>query len=80
MKIITLQDLRLALGALLDHHVEPGERIVVTQDGKPVAELPPIEAPAREPRPVGLAAGEFSVPDGFDDPLPDEILRAFEGR
>jgi hypothetical protein len=30
-------------------------------------------------RPVGLAAGEFVVPDDFDDPLPDEILDAFEG-
>ncbi|MEA2325128.1 MAG: hypothetical protein QOE68_87, partial [Thermoanaerobaculia bacterium] len=30
-------------------------------------------------RPVGLAAGKFVVPDDFDDPLPDEILDAFEG-
>lgn len=31
-------------------------------------------------RPVGLAAGEFTVPDDFDDPLPEEIIRGFEGR
>ncbi|HEV7238305.1 MAG TPA: hypothetical protein VGQ36_03620 [Thermoanaerobaculia bacterium] len=31
-------------------------------------------------RPVGLATGEFVVPDDFDDPLPDELLDAFEGR
>ncbi len=31
-------------------------------------------------RPVGLAAGEFTVPDNFDDPLPEEIIRGFEGR
>jgi hypothetical protein len=31
-------------------------------------------------RPIGLAAGEFVVPDDFDDPLPDELLDAFEGR
>ena len=30
-------------------------------------------------RPVGLAAGKFTVPDDFDDPLPDELLDAFEG-
>jgi hypothetical protein len=29
-------------------------------------------------RPVGLAAGKFVLPDDFDDPLPDEILDAFE--
>ena len=31
------------------------------------------------PRPHGLAAGEFVVPDDFDEPLPDEIQRLFEG-
>ena len=25
-------------------------------------------------RPIGLAKGEFTVPDDFNDPLPDEIL------
>jgi len=31
-------------------------------------------------RPYGLAKGEFVVPDDFNDPLPNEILDAFEGR
>lgn len=31
-------------------------------------------------RPSGLAAGMFVVPDDFDDPLPDEILKLFEGQ
>ena len=31
-------------------------------------------------RPFGLCAGEFVVPDDFDDPLPDDALDAFEGR
>ncbi len=30
-------------------------------------------------RPIGLCAGEFTVPDDFNDPLPEDILRAFEG-
>jgi hypothetical protein len=33
-----------------------------------------------EPRPSGLAKGEFIVPDDFDAPLPEEILRDFEGK
>ena len=28
--------------------------------------------------PIGLAKGEFTVPDDFNDPLPDEILDLFE--
>jgi len=31
-------------------------------------------------RPIGLAEGEFVVPDDFDAPLPEDILRDFEGR
>lgn len=27
--------------------------------------------------PVGLAQGEFTVPDNFNDPLPDDILASF---
>jgi antitoxin (DNA-binding transcriptional repressor) of toxin-antitoxin stability system len=39
----------------------------------------PIEA-KKERRKLGTLAGQFQVPDDFDDPLPDEILDAFEGR
>jgi hypothetical protein len=34
----------------------------------------------KQPRPFGLCTGEFIVPDDFDEPLPEEILSAFEGR
>lgn len=33
---------------------------------------------AKNPRPFGLAKGEFIVPDDFDAPLPEEILASFE--
>ena len=61
-----------------------GETLLITQFGQPVAEIKPV-APAeikkdRLPRPFGLAEGQFVVPDDFNDPLPEEILRDFEGR
>jgi hypothetical protein len=31
-----------------------------------------------EPRPFGLCAGDFQVPDDFDAPLPEDVLRSFE--
>ena len=34
----------------------------------------------RAPRPYGLCAGEFTVPDDFDAPLPEDVLSDFEGR
>ena len=52
--------------------VESGETIIVARRNQPVAELRPIPSRAREPRPIGLCAGEFRVPDDFDSPLDDE--------
>jgi hypothetical protein len=31
-------------------------------------------------RPIGLAKGKFSIPDSFFEPLPEELLDAFEGK
>ena len=31
-------------------------------------------------RPFGLCAGEFTVPDDFDDPLPEHLIEEFEGK
>jgi antitoxin (DNA-binding transcriptional repressor) of toxin-antitoxin stability system len=61
------------------HRAEQGETILVVQDDRPIAELRPMGPMLTEPRPYGLCAGQFVVPDDFDQPLPDDILSAFEG-
>ncbi|MFN6512986.1 MAG: type II toxin-antitoxin system Phd/YefM family antitoxin [Nostoc sp. CreGUA01] len=62
------------------NQVEAGESFVIVQTDKPIAELKPITNTTKQQRPFGLCAGEFTAPDDFDAPLPDEILNAFEGR
>ena len=79
MSTISLQELQQDPDALLDR-VEAGEHLVVVRGGRPVAELRPVPATQPGPRPFGLCAGAFTVPDDFDAPLPEEILRSFEGR
>jgi antitoxin (DNA-binding transcriptional repressor) of toxin-antitoxin stability system len=59
--------------------VEQGETIILVRGDRPVAEVRPVEAAPAQPRPYGLCAGEFVVPDDLDQPLPDDILTAFEG-
>ena len=76
---IPQRELRNDVSAVL-RRVEAGEEFVVTVSGRPVAELRPAPPPRTTPRPFGLAAGEFTVPDDFDAPLPEETLRDFEGR
>lgn len=79
MSTVSLHELQRDLGALLDR-VESGEHLVVVRSGRPVAELRPVPATQPGPRPFGLCAGAFKVPDDFDAPLPEEILRELEGR
>ena len=59
------------------HRVLDGETLIITERDQPVAEIRPLES-VRRPRPFGLAAGSFVVPDDFDEPLPEEILKSFE--
>ena len=60
--------------------VEAGETIVIVKSGKPMAELKPVVSASKGLRPYGLCAGEFTVADDFDDPLPEHIVQEFEGR
>lgn len=79
MSTVSLTELQQDTAGLLDR-VEAGEHLVVVRAGRPVAELRPVVGPRSIPRPFGLAAGAFIVPDDFDAPLPDNVLREFEGR
>jgi antitoxin (DNA-binding transcriptional repressor) of toxin-antitoxin stability system len=55
--------------------VEAGEALLVVRGDVPVAEIKPVAARSEQPRPFGLCAGEFSVPDDFDGPLPVSIRK-----
>ena len=59
--------------------VEAGETFTILQADRAIAELRPINHDKRL-RPFGLCAGEFTVPDDFDEPLPEDLLSAFEGK
>lgn len=58
--------------------VEAGETFVIVQANKAIAELRPILSNDKQLRSFGLCAGEFTVPNNFDEPLPEGILNAFE--
>jgi antitoxin (DNA-binding transcriptional repressor) of toxin-antitoxin stability system len=76
---VSMEEVQRDLPAYLER-VAAGETLVIVAAGKPVAEVKPIIAPAKPLRPFGLCAGEFTVPDDFDQPLPEDILKAFEGQ
>ena len=75
---VTVEDLKRDPQTVIDRVLD-GETVVLVDDHRGVAEIRPIANAVRRPRPFGLAAGTFVVPDDFDDPLPDDIIKAFEG-
>ena len=83
MNTVDIEEIQSDFAGYL-RNAKAGETFLVTQYGQPIAEIKPLapveEGAARQLRPFGLAKGEFVVPDDFNDPLPEEILRDFEGR
>ena len=73
---VSVEDMKRDPGGVLER-VREGETLVLVEHDRPVAEIRPI-GQVRRPRPFGLAAGTFVVPDDFDDPLPEDVLRDFE--
>jgi antitoxin (DNA-binding transcriptional repressor) of toxin-antitoxin stability system len=80
MTKVTLAKAKAGLSALIDR-VENGETVAITRRHRVVAEVRPARPPLRGARrPAGLCRGKFKVPRDFDAPLPDAMLRDFEGR
>ena len=71
-----IHEAKTHLSAYLDR-LRPGEVIVLCKRNKPIAEIRLLPEDRSRPRPIGLARGEFEVPDAFFEPLPDDLLDAF---
>lgn len=71
-----IHDAKTHLSRLIEA-VARGEEIVIARSGKPAARLVAADySPAL--RPCGLLQGKVWIPDDFDAPLPEEIVRAFD--
>ena len=55
-----------------------GERVVLCRHNVEIAEIRPLPQQPRKLRPVGIDEG-MEIPDSFFEPLPEDLLRAFEG-
>ncbi len=59
--------------------VEMGEEIIIANRGVPVAKLVPYKNNSQSTRPLGAGKGLFTVPEDFNEPLPQEVQKLFEG-
>ena len=74
---MNIYDAKTQLSALVEA-AAAGEEIVIARAGRPRARLVPLKAASR--RRPGRTKGTTWIADDFDAPLPDALLRAFEGR
>ena len=62
--------------------VSNGETVIVCKRNIPIAEIKPIATLPNKKRPIGLAGKEypdFKVSNAFFEPLPEDIVAAFNG-
>ena len=72
---VNIHEAKTHLSRLLER-VAMGEEVVIAKAGKPVARLVPIDTLPKR-RQLGIAKGDFTVPEDFNDPLPKEIEDLF---
>lgn len=79
MKVVNIAEAKARLSEYLKL-VERGETVVLARRNQPIAEIRAVRRRIDRPRPSGLCAGEFEVPESFDEPLPESVLAEFEGK
>lgn len=72
-----MHEAKTQLSRLAERAAE-GEEIVIARNGRPLARLVRFEE-ERKPRRLGLWKNEVWIDERFDEPLPPEIQRHFEG-
>ena len=78
MKQVNIHQAKTELSKLVER-AEAGEEVIIARAGKPAAKLVPL-TPVGKRRRLGLLDGKFKIPDDFNAPLPEAVLRAFEGK
>ena len=75
---LNIHEAKTQLSKLIEF-TQAGEEVIIAKAGKPLAKLVPLDQRQAKRR-LGLLDGTLCIPDGFNAPLPDEVLAEFEGR
>ena len=74
---VSLYQAKTQLSRLVDRAAQ-GEEIVIAKSGRPRARLVPLEETGHL-RVPGKGKGKWRVGKEFDAPLPEPVIRGFEG-
>lgn len=76
--VLALYEAKTHLSEIVER-ASNGEEFVVEKSGKPKARILPLTSRGTKVR-FGVWRGKVKIHDDFDDPLPEELLQAFEGK
>ncbi len=76
---LNIHEAKTHLSRYVDRILKKGEVIILCKRNVPVAEIRPLRGVAKKKRPIGLDKGKIELPPSFFEPLPDDLIRAFEG-
>ncbi|URI06338.1 type II toxin-antitoxin system Phd/YefM family antitoxin [Aquincola tertiaricarbonis] len=77
-KVIGMHEAKSTLSQLVAR-AAGGETILIGPHGRAEAKLVPVDAPQPKKIRIGAMKGRLTVPDDFNEPLPDDVLQGFEG-
>ena len=75
---VNIAEAKVGLSRIVDAALR-GERVILCRRNVALAEIRPLPGRPSRLRPIGTDRG-LKVPDSFFEPLPQDLLRAFEGR
>lgn len=76
-RVVNITEAKAQLSRLVAE-AQAGKRVIIGQAGKPVAVLSAYEADP-EPRTLGGWEGQVWIAEDFDEPLPEDLQRFFDG-
>jgi len=76
MHKVNIHQAKTHLSKLVDSAMH-GEEIIIAKAGVPIVKLVAIKQV--ETRQFGVLKGKIKISNDFDDPLPDDLLKDFEG-
>ena len=77
MQTVNIHEAKTHLSRLVEEAAH-GEPFVIAKAGKPLVKVVPLDAPAAgQARRLGFMAGQFTVPDDFDQMGADQIAQLF---
>ncbi|EFI34076.1 prevent-host-death family protein [Desulfonatronospira thiodismutans ASO3-1] len=76
MDTINVHEAKTHLSRLIQKVLQ-GEEVIIAKKGRPLVRMVPFDQ-SRQKRVPGLSKGSIKMRENFDEPLPDDIIRAFE--